>query len=160
MSTKWYRFYKMRQTTIAEREIIIRNYKNRKSIREISEIIGKKKSTVHNIIKRYRERGNVCDKKRNLTNRRKIDDRNSRFVLRLVKQNPNISAVDLKKQLQEEKNVEVSAETIRRLLKNNKFYARVPRRKPPKNQKARLQFAKKYEYKEFDFWSKVIEKKT
>lgn len=114
---------------------------------------------MHNIIKRYRERGNVCDKKRNLTNRRKIDDRNSRFVLRLVKQNPNISAVDLKKQLQEEKNVEVSAETIRRLLKNNKFYARVPRRKPPKNQKARLQFAKKYEYKEFDFWSKVIEKK-
>ena len=43
-------------TTKEIRKVIIKNFEEGKTVREISRLIGKPKSTVHDIIKRYRDR--------------------------------------------------------------------------------------------------------
>lgn len=147
-----------RQTTVEEREIVILNSKNGKTVREISEIVNKKKSTVFNIIKRFKEAGRIQNKPKNAESRRKISARDGRFILRKIQNDPLLSAIDLQKMLKDIKNLEVSAETVRRFLRNNNFNGRVARKKPlisEKNRLSRLQFAKEHADKDMTFWSKV-----
>ena len=51
------------QTTVEERQIIKNNYKNNKSITEIAKIVNRNKSTVFNIIKRFKATNSVENKK-------------------------------------------------------------------------------------------------
>lgn len=148
-----------RQTTVEERKIVILNYKNGKTVREISEIVNKKTSTVFNIIKRFKENGRIQNKPKNTESRRKISARDGRFILRKIQNDPLLSAIDLQKMLKDIKNLEVSAETVRRFLRNNNLNGRVARKKPlisEKNRLSRLQFAKEHADKDMTFWLKVI----
>lgn len=43
------------QTGIELRKLVIQHYKNRKSLREISEMVNRSRSTIQYIIKRYKE---------------------------------------------------------------------------------------------------------
>lgn len=53
---------KITQSTLEERKIVILNYLDGKSQREIANIVKKSKSTVHDIIKRYKEENRISNK--------------------------------------------------------------------------------------------------
>ena len=69
------------------------------------------------------------------------------------------SAVEVQNHLQEQENINISAPTIRRILRNDGLVSRVKRKKPylsKKHQKRRLDFTRKYENWTINNWSKVI----
>uniref|UniRef100_A0A8C5PU37 Transposase Tc1-like domain-containing protein n=1 Tax=Leptobrachium leishanense TaxID=445787 RepID=A0A8C5PU37_9ANUR len=69
-----------------------------------------------------------------------------------------LTAEELRKDLSDV-GTEVSAQTIRRTLRNEGLHARTPRRTPllsPKNKKSRLQYAKSHVDKPQKFWDSVL----
>lgn len=147
----------IKQSTLEERKIVIQQHLEGKSEREISKLVNKSKSTVHDIISRYKENGFIANKER-APRSKKLSARDESMVLREVKKNPFTSAPKLTAMVKEASGTEVNPETIRRLLRKNEFHGRVPRKKPlisKKNQNDRLVFARQYMAKGFDFWSTV-----
>uniref|UniRef100_A0A8C5MYZ5 Transposase Tc1-like domain-containing protein n=1 Tax=Leptobrachium leishanense TaxID=445787 RepID=A0A8C5MYZ5_9ANUR len=72
------------------------------------------------------------------------------------KKSPRVTAEELRKDLSDV-GTEVSAQTIRRTLRNEGLHARTPRRTPmlsPKNKKSRLQYAKSHVDRKF--WDSVL----
>uniref|UniRef100_A0A8C5Q120 HORMA domain-containing protein n=1 Tax=Leptobrachium leishanense TaxID=445787 RepID=A0A8C5Q120_9ANUR len=75
-----------------------------------------------------------------------------------VTTDPCVTAEELRKDLSDV-GTEVSAQTIRRTLRNEDLHARTPRRTPllsPKNKKSRLQYAKSHVDKPQKFWDSVL----
>lgn len=82
-----------------------------------------------------------------------------RYVARLIKKDPKISAVQIAKHLQNEGIVTVHPQTIRNFLHSEEFRAYTPRHKPHlsvRNIRKRLNYAKEYVEKSRDFWRSVI----
>lgn len=78
--------------------------------------------------------------------------------MREVKKNPHLSAPKLTKMVEEQLNIHVNPETVRRVLRKHGYNGRTARNKPfisSKNRKKRLEFALKYVYKDMSFWQKV-----
>uniref|UniRef100_A0A8C5QS12 Transposase n=1 Tax=Leptobrachium leishanense TaxID=445787 RepID=A0A8C5QS12_9ANUR len=81
-----------------------------------------------------------------------------RYLKRRVEKSPRVTAEELRKDLSDV-GTEVSAQTIRRTLRNEGLHARTPRRTPllsPKNKKSRLQYAKSHVDKPQKFWDSVL----
>lgn len=147
----------IKQSTFEERKIIIEQHLEGKSERRISELVKKSKSTVHDVISRYKKNNLIANKQR-LPRLKKLSSRDESMILRKVKTDPFISAPKLTSMVKEASGTEVNPETIRRFLRKNNFNGRVARKKPlisKKNQKDRLVFARQYMEKDFDFWSTV-----
>lgn len=119
----------IRQSTLEERKIVIQQHLEGKSEREISKLVKKSKSTVHDIISRYKENGLIAHKQREPRSR-KLSSRDESTVLREVKKNPFVSAPKLTAMVKEASGTEVNPETIRKLLRKNNFHGRVARKKP------------------------------
>lgn len=148
----------MKQTTIEVREIIINNFKNGKSYRQISEIVNRSVSTIQDIIKRYVKENRLENKARKANNKI-FNQHDERWILRKIKENPMLSAPKLSVIVKKYLEKEVCSETIRRVLRKNGFHGRIARNKPfinERNRKKRLEFAKKYINKDFDFWKDVV----
>lgn len=82
-----------------------------------------------------------------------------RNILRVSRQNPCLSAVDIKRQLSEEDGVTISESTVRRRLQAGGLHGRRPAKKPfisVKNRKARLEFAKKHLHWTRRQWENVL----
>uniref|UniRef100_A0A8C5WKK4 Transposase Tc1-like domain-containing protein n=1 Tax=Leptobrachium leishanense TaxID=445787 RepID=A0A8C5WKK4_9ANUR len=80
------------------------------------------------------------------------------YLKRRVEKSPRVTAEELRKDLSDV-GTEVSAQTIRRTLRNEGLHARTPRRTPllsPKNKKSRLQYAKSHVDKPQKFWDSVL----
>lgn len=151
-----------KHTSSEIRSLVISHYKAGKSQREIAEIVGKSRTTVQYIIKRFKESGRVENKSRNST-RKALTPANERFILRIIRENPALSAPKLTAEIKTLLNIDVNPETVRRVLKKNGFNGRAARRKPhitEKNKKKRLDFALKYVTKDSSFWTKVTSFKT
>uniref|UniRef100_A0A8C5QDF1 Transposase n=1 Tax=Leptobrachium leishanense TaxID=445787 RepID=A0A8C5QDF1_9ANUR len=81
-----------------------------------------------------------------------------RYLKRRVEKSPRVTAEELRKDLSDV-GTEVSAQTIRRTLRNEGLHARTPRHTPllsPKNKKSRLQYAKSHVDKPQNFWDSVL----
>lgn len=110
------------------------------------------------IIQRYVRENRIEDKGRNAPNKI-FSDNDERWILRKIKQNPTLSAPLIAKDAENFLGKKCIAETIRRILRKNDFYGRVPRKKPfisPKNRLCRLKFAQGHVSRDEDFWNTVI----
>ena len=148
---------KSKETSVSERELILKLRKNGKSYNEISVMVGKPRSTVQSIIQRFVATRTVENSARSgrpclLTS----SDR--RFLARSLKKDPKVSAPRLTSELKKMGTV-VSVSTVRNACRKEGFHGRVARRKffvSEKNRKLRLSFAKKYVNESPDFWKKFI----
>ncbi|GFW18026.1 regulator of chromosome condensation 2 [Trichonephila clavipes] len=111
-----------------------------KSIREIADILQKPKSTVSDVIVKWKRRGSETAEKR--TGRPKIlGERSRRTLKRVVKQNRKSSLVEISQEFQSLSGISVSSWTVHRELKNFGFHGRAAAVKPnftPHNAKRRL----------------------
>ena len=108
--------------------------------------------------KKYEETGSVKDKKR-IGRPSILTKRNERTIIRRIMSNDCTTAVDVKRSLKVNEKIEVSANTIRRVLKRNGLRSRVKQKKPllsKKHRKSRLTFAKKYQHWTVEDWKKVV----
>lgn len=149
-----------KQLTIEVRQLIIRLNGEGNSVREIAKIIGKPKSTIHDIIKRYQNEFRLQYKSREGQGK-KLTVREERRIVSEVNKNPFKSAKDLKVELEKTTGKDVCVNTIRNVLYKNDFHGRIARNKPfisAKNKKLRMEFAKKYFLETPEFWKTVIHK--
>lgn len=84
----------IKQSTFGERKIVINNYLDGKTQREIANIVKKRKSTVHDIIKRYKENKRISNKQRAVV-KKKLSPRDEKCLVREVQKDPFISAPKL-----------------------------------------------------------------
>lgn len=140
------------------RELVIKLRQEKKSLREIAQIIGRTHSTVQKIIKKYNTTGNIENTPR--TGRpKKLTYRDERSVLRMVREQPRTSAPQIAAQVEKETGKHVSSECIRRTLRKRGYNGRVPRKKPlvsTTNRVKREQFAKEHLKKNMVFWKRCM----
>lgn len=108
--------------------------------------------------KKYEKTGNVKDKQRPGWPP-KLNERNERTIIRRLLIGEYTTAVSLTKSIQVNEDIEVSAETIRRVLRKNGFATRAKRKKPllsKKHREKRLDFAKKFKDWTVQDWSRVV----
>jgi transposase len=137
---------------------IIHSSSNGKSIRQIANDLAIPKSTIHDIIKKFRERGHnhVLPK----SGRPKITTpREDKLIARECRIFPTKSAAVLKAQFEISHQIFCSLSTVKRRLRENNLFGRRPSKKPMisrKNRKARLAFAKEHLNWDEKKWSKVL----
>lgn len=147
-----------RHTTLELRNLIIEHYKSGKSQREIAKIVKKARTTVENIIQRFKNEGRVTNKPK-ISTKKLFSERQERWIVNQIKINPRLSAPKLRDMVEKHFNISCNAETIRRVLRKDGVNGRIARKKPfvsLKNKKIRLQFAHSYAGKDFSFWKNVI----
>ncbi|GFW53683.1 regulator of chromosome condensation 2 [Trichonephila clavipes] len=84
-----------------------------KSVREIADILQKPKSTVSDVIVKWKRRASETAEKR--TGRPKIlGERSRRTLKRIVKQNCKSSLVEISQEFQSSSGISVSSRTVRR----------------------------------------------
>ncbi len=120
---------------------IIEKYRQGLKMATISRHLNIHKSLVSKHIRLFRRRGDVHIKQKS-GRRRKTNERWTNVIMRAVKQNPFITAVQIKR---ENPDLPISVRSIRRRLCENRFMARKPAKKPfisKKNVRERLRFAR------------------
>lgn len=129
-----------KRTTIEQRELVLHHYRNGISRRKIAEIVDIPDGTVKAIIHRFVFENRVENKGRNAPNKI-FSASDERYIVQKVKQNPKLSAPKLASEMENMVGKSCSAETIRRILRNNDLHGRVARKKPFINKKkSRLPF--------------------
>ena len=139
------------------RDRIIERHKRGQGYRKISKEMNLALSTVENIIRKCKKYGDgTADLPRN-GRQRKINERTSKRISKIVQINPFITRSEIKTDL-EGAGIHVSKDTICRALYRTGFHSRS--RKVPllktKHVKDRLKFVETYERKGMQFWGKVI----
>ncbi|GFS84182.1 HTH_Tnp_Tc3_2 domain-containing protein [Trichonephila clavipes] len=129
-----------------------------KSVREIADILQKPKSTVRDVIVKWKRRGNETAEKR--TGRPKILGERSHVTLkRVVKQNRESSLVEISQEFQSSSGISVSSRTVRRELKNLEFHGRAATHKPNitlQNAKHRMICCRVHRHWTVDMWKSVL----
>ena len=144
--------------TVQKREIVIRLFKSGKSQRKMSKVANRSSSTVQHIRERYRKDNRIINKVRT-SPKTSITQQDERWLLRQIKRNPVLSASKLTVELKERLNINMCAETMRRVSRKHNLHGRVAGRKPyinQRNQKMRLKFAEEHVNKDLGFQSKTI----
>ncbi|GFV07080.1 transposable element Tcb1 transposase [Trichonephila clavipes] len=130
------------------RESIVGCHLCGKSVREIADILQKPKSTLSNVIERWKRR--VSETSEKGTGRPKILDERSRGTLeRIVKQNCKSSLVEISQEFQSSSGISARSRTVCRELKYLGFHVRVAAHKPnitPQNAKHGLQWCRAYRH--------------
>lgn len=148
---------KSKETSCAERSLIIRLHNQCKSSYEIARLVGKPRSTIQSIIDRFGITKSVENQHRS-GRPRSLTEQDERFVLRQIKKNPKTSAPVLASELAQ-RGTTVCPSTIRNTCKKYGYNGRVARKKfwvNKINRQKRLEFAKEYRNKNEDFWNDVI----
>ena len=146
------------QTTISEKNLIITHHRNAYSQRDIAKMVNKCPSTVQHLIERYRKESRVQNKSR-LAPNRIFNEREERWIVREVSNNPKKSAPKLCSEVERQFGKRCNPETIRRILRKNNLHGRTARNKPfisQRNRRVRLEFAREHINKDLNFWNSVI----
>ena len=122
--------------------------------KRIAQIVKVNERTVRRILKKVREKGSIsCDKRPG--RKRKLTMSDERQIVIHAKFHPSASF----KEIIDDLHLDVSTNTISRVLKRHGLKSYVARKKPcisKKNCALRLKFAKEYVSKDDDFWKNVI----
>ena len=121
---------------------IISEFKNNKTISEISRIFNIKKSIISRLITKYKATGTV-DSQHKGGRRRKTSKRDDKMIKRQIIKDPKVSSGQIVKDLR----LDVSERTVRRRAVEAGLCSYRSAKKPfisAKNRKLRLEFAKKY----------------
>ena len=105
-----------RHTTIEIRNLIIDHFKSGKSQREIAKIVNKPRTTVENVIHRYKIEKRVINKPK-ISPKKLFTERQERWLVNQVKINPRLSAPKLRDMAEKHFQISCNAETIRRVLR-------------------------------------------
>ncbi|XP_029654958.1 uncharacterized protein LOC115228528 [Octopus sinensis] len=135
---------------------VVTAHQNGKSYGEISKLLILPKSTVRNIITRWKQRGTVMNKPRSGAPK-KISLRSSSLMKRLVTSNPKITRKELADNLKIT-GTSVSLRTITSTLRKEGINKRRPRRVPLLKKihlSARIQYAKNLLNKENEFINNI-----
>lgn len=146
-----------KQTGVEARQIILKLHFDGKTVREIAELVGRSKSTVHDIIKRFREDGRLINKSQE-GKRKRLNSREERSIIREIKVDPFKTAKELRMSIKTNFGKDVCDNTVRNTLHRYDLHGRVAQKKPyisPKNKAFRVKFAKEYLLKTDDFWNHV-----
>lgn len=147
-----------RHTSIELRNLIIEHYKNGKPQRKIAAIVNKARTTVENIIHRFKKEKRVINKPK-ISPKKIFSERQERWIVRQVKINPRLSAPDIRDLVEKRYKISCNAETIRRVLRKAELNGRIARKKPfisRINKLKRLKFAHSYAGKDYSFWENVL----
>jgi len=140
------------------RLMVIKLFKENKTIRAISDKVNRAKSVVGRIVKDYKKTGRVCSP--NKKGRPRITSkREDRIIQRSGLKHRFASAASISRQIENTKNLKISRFTISRRLNEIGLYARRPQKKPlisRRNKTKRLKFANKYVNKPMEWWHKVF----
>lgn len=139
-------------------QLVIWHYEKGKTHREIQALLQIPRSTVGDIILRYKNEDRL-ELRTSSGRRRILTPREELNITNKVKADPKLSAPKLAKVLRLELNKDVSAETVRRVLRRSGLHGRIARKKPFISEKNRIQrynFAKEYVSKPEDFWKNVL----
>lgn len=149
---------KGKELTFEERKIIIKLFQENKKEREIAQIVSRTQSTVHSFIQHFRNTGAVITKPRS-GRPSKVNDRLRAVIVREVKANPRISATKIAANVAGSRDVHLTPQTVRNVLKNDGYNGRNARKKcyvSLVNKKKRLNFAVQHADKPQTYWNKVI----
>ncbi|GFQ77056.1 uncharacterized protein TNCT_344401 [Trichonephila clavata] len=116
------------QTSIELRNLIIKHTEDGKSVREISEIVKRSHSMVHDIIKCYKTNNQVENKPKKAHNKI-FTEADERYLVRKVKVNPFLSAPKLAIIAENELGKKASPSTIRNVLQKKNLTGRKARQK-------------------------------
>lgn len=146
------------RTTIEQRELVLKHFKNGHSRRKIAEMVSLSDSTVQSIIYRFVRENRMHDKGRNAPNKifNKTDERH---IVRKIRENPRVSAPKIANEVEAELGKSCHPETIRRVLREHDLNGRIARKKPfisARNMKTRVNFTKEHLNKDAAFWNTVI----
>jgi transposase len=115
-------------------------------------------STVIRINQKLKLTGNLQNRPK--TGRpRLFNKRYERRIIRYILTGDCSTAVDIQNKLKIHEEIDVSAETIRRILKRNGFKSKIKSKKPflsKKHKRQRLNFAQKYKNWTVEDWKKII----
>lgn len=146
------------EIAVDTRAIIIKLRGEGKTLREIGNIVKRTHSTIQRIVNNFEDTKSLHSKPRS-GRPQLLSDRDKRYVVVKVRQNPKLSAPKISSDLENSIGKKVSPSTVRNVLRKEGFHGRVPRRKPlisPINRKKRLNFAKMHLNKDINFWQKVL----
>lgn len=136
---------------------VIDAYQSGEGYKKISKRFFLPRTTVMSIIHKWKESGTTSVLPRS-GRPRKISTRAVKKIVRQVSIEPKLNLKDIQTDLKNA-GTDVHLSTIRTTMNNNGLHGRVAVKKPylsKKHQKSRLDFAKKYLEKPFDYWSNII----
>lgn len=147
-----------KEISLQLRERVLKLHKQGIPQRKIAERLIISKSSVNYIIQQWRKHNSVSVLPRS-GRPKKTTPTTDRYIHKQILKNRRLSAVSVAKDLKESRLADVSAQTVRRRIHDIKLFGRVARKKPficKRNQKKRLDFAKKYMNKPPAFWKNVL----
>uniref|UniRef100_A0A8C5PUJ6 Transposase Tc1-like domain-containing protein n=1 Tax=Leptobrachium leishanense TaxID=445787 RepID=A0A8C5PUJ6_9ANUR len=139
------------------REEVITLHRKGNGYKKFAKMLNILRETIGSIIRKFKAKGTV-ETLPGLGRKKMLTSTAVRYLKRRVEKSPRVTAEELRKDLPDV-GTEVSAQTIRRTLRNEGLHARTPRRTPllsPKNKKSRLQYAKSHVDKPQKFWDSVL----
>lgn len=108
------------------REMIVKAYERTHNAREVAEILGIHRSTVHRLVKQMRETGNVEPKTKNRGRHSLLSEADMKNIKKTVEEQPDITIDEIIEKLQ----LSVCNETVRKAVirlgfvyKKKSFYA-------------------------------------
>lgn len=146
-----------RNTSTDLRQRIVNLSQSGKSCREIATILSVGKSTVNDLLKKYRAGYGLEDLPRS-GRPRKTSTKTDRLIGRISKFDVQKSAAKISRELRDQNLPEISRRTVSRRLNEVELFGRTGMKKPlisSKNKKARLQFAIEHQNWTFDDCRKI-----
>jgi transposase len=119
---------KRAETTIEERKMITNLHNQCKSLAEISRIVSRPRSTIQSIIDKYGVRKRLQNNSRR-GRPQKINQYIGQVIIKIIKRNPEISAIKITEYLKNSLNIGVSISIVRSFVRNQGFHGRATRRK-------------------------------
>lgn len=148
---------KGKSTSPCERKIIWQCFQKYKNIAKISEILNFSRGKINNAINYYKKHKTFNNLPRKKP--RKTTAAEDRIIVRLSKSDPFLTSMEIRAQIEQNHGIQISAQTVRRRLQENKLNGRIARRKPnvsKRNIKKRLAFAKEHGQKSLEFWNSIV----
>lgn len=145
-------------STYEQRQLVIFHNAKGKSYQEIAELLCMRKSTVGNIVRRFKNEDRIEDNARS-GRPKKLTEHDERVIIRTIKRDPRISAPKLVSVVAESLAIDVSESTIRRVIYREGMHGRIARKKPfvsEVNRIRRISFAKDHLSHGIEFWKRVI----
>lgn len=129
------------------------------SAREISRRIGRHSTTVDRVLKKNLENPGSYERKKGSGSKKKTSVSQDRYILRMSLCDRFKTATEIRRDLEENANVQISVETVRRRLREGGLLAMKPAKKPLLTRKmkaARLKWAKYHRSWTVEDWKNVI----
>ncbi|GAV01586.1 hypothetical protein RvY_12274 [Ramazzottius varieornatus] len=147
-----------KQYSLDMRNLVIKKHLNKISNHEISGQLCIPRTSVLNIVRNFKDTGNVGQKP-GRGRKRKTSALTDRLIVRKVLRDRRKSASTIEEETKAELAVSISEQTVRNRIQEKGLHGRVARKKPlikPHARKMRLHFCKQYGKQPVSFWNNVL----